>query len=105
MMKVVSVADAQSVVDREDDVVVIGQILVDRVGVGVVPHVMPAKQHLAGRATVHEDDARLLGWAVARAREGLSVYLDAVPRPEYDGAGGHQVGHGEWQRDGLFTER
>src|SRR5579863_3245873 len=55
LMKRSSVADAEPIVDREHDATAAREVLIHRIGVAVVVHVVPAKQHLAGGTTVYED--------------------------------------------------
>ena len=76
--EVESIADAAAVVDREYDVAVAGQVLVHRIGVGVVLHGMKAEQHLTARSAVEEDEGgcRLPSWRW-RAEE-LSVEFEAI---------------------------
>ena len=62
---------AAAVVDREDHVTVAGEILVKGIGVVIVVHIMPAKQHLAPRTAVKEHYGRapLPGGPVLREKK------------------------------------
>ena len=77
MLEGAAVADAEAIVHRQHDEAVRGQILVHRIGVGVIVHVVPAEQHLPRRPAVDEDHRRLARRAV-RALEQLAVHGQAV---------------------------
>src|SRR5262245_44214273 len=74
-----AIADAQTIVDRQDRITTARQILIEAVGVVVVVHIVPAEHHLPARATVHKDHRRQF---VARlcvfGKEELAVDFEAV---------------------------
>ena len=76
-----AVADAAAVVDRQHDVALVREPLIDAVGPVVELHVVIAGHHLPNRSAVHEDDRRtpLAGLEVLRQEE-LVVDLEAVGR-------------------------
>ena len=53
--KLHAVADAASVIDRQDDVAMLRQVLIHPVRVVVVVHVVPSQQHLPARAAMEEN--------------------------------------------------
>ena len=59
LMEVVSIADAQPVVHGQNDEPAARQILIERIGVGVIVRVVPPQQHLPRRTTVDVDDRGL----------------------------------------------
>src|SRR5258706_4625170 len=74
-----AVAYAAAVIDRKHDVAAAGEVLIHSVGIRVVIHVVPAKQHLADGAAVHEDECRFLflsatGWR----KKKLPMNFDAI---------------------------
>ena len=74
-----AVADAAPVVDRQHDVALAREPLIDAVGPVVELHVVIAGQHLAHRPAVHEHDRRtLLARLDVLRQEQLVVDLEAV---------------------------
>ena len=78
LAKVESIADATAVVHREDDISKARQILVHRIGVGIVVHVMPAEKHLPPRTAVKENERSVPPVAVACWQKELPVDLHSV---------------------------
>ena len=56
-MKCAAVHNPKPVIHRKHSVAFAGQILIHRVGVVVILHVMPSKQHLPDRSAVREDES------------------------------------------------
>ncbi len=106
VVELVAVADAQPVVDREDHEAQAGEVLVDGVGVRVVGRVVPAQQHLSGRAAVHvhHGRARVVFRGAFRQKE-RAVDAQAVGRAEDDLCGGDQLLVGEVGRDAVFAQQ
>ena len=82
-----AIADAASIVDRQDDEALAGQVLVHRVGVVVVAAIVPSQEHLPPRAAVEEQ------------QRGPLLARPEIPREEELAGDGLAVGGGE--RHGL----
>ena len=89
-----SITDAETVIDRQHDEAVSGEILVHRIGVAVVVHVMPAEKHLPRRAAMHENDSGF-GAASVLALKQLSMHKRAVGRIEGHGFWSHELSNGK----------
>jgi len=59
LMEGAAVADAEAVIDRQHDEAVRRQILIHRIGVGVIIKIVPAEQHLSRRSAVNENNSGL----------------------------------------------
>src|SRR6476661_9428922 len=69
-----AIHDSQSIIYREHDVPLAGQVLIHRVGVVVVVHVVEAEHHLPHRSTMSEDQSRA-GLVSSWRDEQLAVNL------------------------------
>src|SRR2546426_12799211 len=79
-MKVVSVADAQPVIHGEDDEPAARQILIERVGVGVIVRVVPSQQHLSWRTAVYVHNGGFTRARVTGSLEQMAVNGQPVVR-------------------------
>ena len=86
LAEVEAIADAAAVVDGEHDEALGGEVLIHRVGVGVVAHGGVAEEHLAIGTAVEEEDGGARGvrggWGVGD--EELAVEVQAVDGGEED---------------------
>src|ERR1051326_2464781 len=98
MVEIVPVADTETIVHRQNNVAVGGEILIHRVRIRVVIHVVPAEQHLPGGTAVHEDDGGLLR-RTTRALEQLTVDHRSVSGAEDDHLWCHELLGWEVRRD------
>src|SRR6266576_6306077 len=102
-MEIISVTDAKPVIHRQHDESAARQILIERVGVGVIVRVVPSQQHLSRRTTVYEHDR---GFPVSAAwrLEQLSVNGQPIGGPKYDLAWSDEAGR-EVRRDVVRGHR
>ena len=81
--EVEAIANAAAEVHREHYVARCRQVLIERIGIRVVFHVVPAEQHLAARPSVEEDHRGRRPGRLSRRQEELAVQLEAIGRPKY----------------------
>ena len=109
LAEVEAIANAAAVVDREHDEALGCEVLVHRIGVGVVVHGGVAEEHLAIGAAVEEEDRGARGVRGCRSagEEELAVEVQAVDGGEEDLAGRDEgrgvVGGGDVERTGVIV--
>src|SRR5215510_6018804 len=82
-----AVADAETIVDRQDRISTASQVLIEAVGVVVVVHIVPAEHHLPDRAAVHKDHRwQFFVWPCVFRQEELAVNFEAVGGFEENGS-------------------
>ena len=104
VLEIPAIADAEPIIDRQHHEAAAGQILVQRIGVGIIAHGAEAEQHLARRAAVHEHHGRALAGR-AGGPEQLAVDGGAIGRFPCDFFRHHHGGPGEIRRCRLPGQR
>src|SRR5262245_6214083 len=90
--KLHSVSNATAVIDRQDNVTLVGEVLVEGVRVMVVAHVVPTQQHLSTRPAMEQNDrGPSLTRAVVPRQEKLAVDLHPIGSRKNNGLRLHEV--------------
>ena len=105
LAEIQTIADAAAVIHRQHDIATAREVLIQRVGVAVVVHVVPAEQHLpAGTAVEENDGGPPLTGAQPFRKKQLAVNRHAVGGGEDDLLRLDERRFGEVCRDRLRGE-